>query len=317
MASRGTNNDVLERISTDDFSSGGLTEEQFNRFFKEVQNESDVLDRTRAVSVTAPSGDIPQLDVKQRSLQAVNEGEAADLQNIQQPSVPYQTQKVSLPYEFTWEALNETVDDPEKAVAQMFVTLFSNDLSRLASIGDTSSSDPFESTIDGWLTQAQANSNTQTYDHSGDPDGDGTTSPQPVNKSLFRNMIRALPRRYRDRDGLVFLASPDAVLEWKDYVAERKTAQGDAMLLSQSEPSAFGIPLLTPLEWPDDVMLLTNRRNLCYVIQGDKVRVEQAEKGKDMVMHDIAAASNLLAKLDYAVLEYPGVVVGSNISIPA
>jgi hypothetical protein len=318
MAIRETNSEALEKITTDDFSAGGtLSPERFDVFFRAVKENSEVLDRARGVSVSAESGDIPRLDVGERLLRPVGEGEEAPLSDIQQPSVPYQTQKLALAREFSWESIHQTIDDPQRAIAEMFISLYSRDLERLAFTGDTSSSDPFDSSIDGWLTQAQASSSVRTHDHAEDNTSDSTDNPtpQPIDKSLFGNMKMTMPRRYREKDNLAFLVSSDQLLAYKQWLTERNTAAGDQMLMTQEEPSAYGTRILTPLGFPQNVAMLTNMDNLAYVVQ-DKLRVEHAEKGRDMVLQDIEEVTNILSKIDYELLEEAGIVLGTNIEAP-
>ena len=315
-AARKYNQNILqkiEKLTTDDLSDGGLLKpERFAQFFKDVQAETEILERARSVPVTAPSGDLPRLGVGTRVMQGVAEGESATKQTIDQPSVPYQCEKVSIPWEVTWESVNESIGDLEEAVLSAFSRTFATDLEILASVGDEASADSFESINDGWLTLAQA-AGVATYHH--DDAGDGTGTAQPVNKDLFAGMRALMPERYKESQNLVFLGSNAQKEAWQEALTDRNTAAGDAMLIQGQEPTPFGHDWLTPLGWPDDVFMLTAMKNLNYVIQDD-MRVKTTTKSERNVMNDISAIFNLLGKVDYTLMEPEGIVLGENVAAP-
>ena len=117
MGARSTNSGALEKVASTDFSTGSqLTPEQFEDFMLEVENQSNVLGQTRRLTPTAESGDIPRLTVGTQLLQSVGEGNSVSLQTPDSSDVSFATTKVSLPFEQTWEANNEVIDDPEATV---------------------------------------------------------------------------------------------------------------------------------------------------------------------------------------------------------
>ena len=309
MSIRRTNNEILQKISTGDFTEGGLVDENFQNFFRDVQQQTDVLDTVRAISVTAPDGDIPRMGTVPRSMQAVAEGESAAEVTIDQPSVSYQCTKTSIPISLTWESITETIDNPAEAIREQYLNQFSADLEALASVGDESSTDTFESINDGWITIAE-NRGSPTYDHA-----DDSGAAQPVSKELFEGMLGELAERYKEQQNLVFLMSRDNLQEYKEQLTDRNTAAGDALLLTQRQPSAYGYNILTPVSWPDDTVLCSAPENLCYVVQ-DNIRLKQTQKSKENVMNDIAVFMNFIAKFDYQLLESDGVVLGNNVAAP-
>lgn len=302
---RATNSTALEKVSSADFSSGAqLTPEQFEDFMIDVQNESTVLDQVRTLTPTAESGDIPQLGVGTRLLQQVDEEGNATKQGIESGDVPFNTTKVSLPFEQTWEANNEIIDNPEATIRQLFIQQFANDLEILASVGDTSQSG-FVAIEDGWLTVADNASAPETVDH-------GNAA---VNKSLFQNMRTAMPQRYKERQTLVFLTSYNQKDAYQDYLTDRSTSAGDAMLMTGDEPTPYGMEIMTPLGWPDDRAMLVSMENLLNIVQ-DPLRVKSTDAAERNVMNDIETIYNMLAKIDYEIMEKEGVVTASNIAAP-
>jgi len=308
MAESGTraaNNTAMEKVTSADFSSGAqLTPEQFEDFMIDVQNESTVLDQVRTLTPTAESGDIPQLGVGTRLLQQVDEEGSANKQGIDSGDVPFDTTKVSLPFEQTWEANNEIIDNPEATIRQLFIQQFANDLEILASVGDTSQSG-FVAIEDGWLTIADNASAPETVGHDN----------AAVNKSLFQDMRTAMPQRYKERQTLVFLTSYNQKDAYQDYLTDRSTGGGDAMLMTGDEPTPYGMEIMTPLGWPDDRAMLVSMENLLNIVQ-DPLRVKSTDSSERNVMNDIETIYNMLAKIDYQIMEKAGVVTASNIAAP-
>lgn len=305
---------ALEKITTGDTSAGGtLGPERFEQFFNDVAQQSTVLGQSRSVPVSASEGDIPRLSVASRVLRPVGEGESAQEATMDQPSVHYQTQKMAVAHSLTWESVNETIGNIEDALMSHFARQFSADLEILSSIGDESVSDTFESAQDGWYTLATA-AGSPIYYH--DDAGDGTGVAQPVDKSLFSGMRRAMPQRYKERQNLVLLGSKRQKEAFQENLTERGTAAADAALLQGDEPTPYGLDWLTPLSWPDDRFMLTSMSNLAYIIQDD-MRVKSTTQAKENVMNDIQVFVNMIGKVDLQILESAGIVRAEGVAAPS
>lgn len=307
QSTRDANTTAMEKVSSGDFSGGAqLSPEQFEDFLEEVRERSTVLQQARMVPVEAESGDIPMVGVGDRLFRQVDEGNSTSKQSINSGDVSYSTTKVSLPWEQTWEATNEIIDSPEAKVRQLFIRQFGADLEILASVGDTSSGNAFESIEDGWLTRADARlSSSNQYDH-------GSAA---VNKTLFNEMRLKLAQRYRERQTPVFICSDSQKQAYKNYLTDRSSSAGDAMLMTGDEPTPYGYNIVTPLGWPDDRAMFTSMENLLYIVQSD-MRVKSTTDAERNVMNDVERIYNLLAKIDYEIGEATGVVTASNIAAP-
>lgn len=304
---RAANTTAMEKVSSTDFSTGAqLTPEQFSDFMDEVRDQSTVLQQARMVPVDAEAGDIPRVNVGSRLLRAVSEGGSTAKNDITSGDIPYSTSKVSLPWEQTWEANNEIIDNPEATVRRLFINQFGVDLELLASVGDTGSADAFEQIEDGWLTRADARlATSHQIDH----------ATAAVNKALFSEMVQAMPQRYREQTQPVVLLSDAQKQAYKDYLTDRSTGAGDAMLMTGDEPTPFGYQILTPLGWPDDRAMFTSMENLLYIVQDD-MRVKSTADSERNVMNDVERIYNLLAKVDFAIGAEEGVVTARNIAAP-
>lgn len=303
-------NQELMQKTTADFSTGAqLTDAEFDEFMRLVQNQSEVLTQARQFTPSAEAGNIPQLDIEPRQIRAVGEGGSTSRKTITSGDVPYATQKVSLPWEQTWEESNELIDDPAQQKVELFSGQFGRDLEILASIGDEANADPFISIQDGWLTIADAQG-VANHDHT-----DGGANAQPVDTELFESMIDLMPERYQEQQNLVFLMSFAQKNNYGQSLTDRQTAAGDALLLSGDEPTPFGHTIMSPLGWPDDRAMMTSMQNLAYIVQDD-MRMKTTTDAERNVMNDIEAIHNLLAKVDYALLETAGIVTATNIAGP-
>ena len=305
QGTRTANAGALEKVSSTDFSTGAqLTPEQFADFMVDVENESNVLGQARRLTPTAESGDIPRLSVGTQLFQQVGENSNVSLQSPDSEDVSFATTKVSLPFQQTWEANNEIIDDPEATVRQLFVRQFGRDLEILASIGDTSGSG-FAAIEDGWLSVCDSSSSPGTVDH-------GSAA---IDKSLFEDMRGAMPERYKKAQNLVFLTAYDQKDAYQEYLTDRSTSGGDAMLMNGDEPTPYGFSIATPLGWPNDRAMLTSMQNLLYIVQ-DPLRIKSTSAAEKNVLNDVETIYNLLAKIDYEVMEKSGVVTASNIAAP-
>lgn len=310
---RDDNIGALQKATSSDFSSGALLEpEQFNDFMEDVQESSRFLSQTRMFTPDAPSGNIPRLDIPPQQLQAASEAtDPGTDATFDQPDVPFQSTKVTLQHEFSWESINEVIDDPEATIRRMFAERFGADLEALGSVGDDTTTG-FTAINDGWLTRASARG-VANHDHM-----DGGTTAQPMNNELFESMLALMPEKYKAQggeDNLVFLTSWEQRQAYKEFLTDRSTAAGDQMLLSGDEPTPYGHDIVAPLAWPDDQAMLVDPRNLGYVVQS-QLRTKQTSSAERNVRADVETIMAMYAKIDYVILDDAGVVTASNIAAP-
>lgn len=304
---RATNSQSLEKATVSDFSAGGtLAPEQFNDFMVDVQESGRILPDVQQFTPSAPSGDIPRMDMASRQLVAATEATENNTDaTFQQPDVPFSTTKVTLSHEFSWEAVNETIDDAEGTIRRMFAQRFGSDLEILASVGDTSGSG-FTALEDGWLTRADTRKGSVDYDHAS----------AGIDKTVFQELQTAMPEKFKaEGDNMVFLTSWAQRDAYKDYLTDRSTAAGDAMLMTGQEPTPYGYDIRCPLGWPDDRVMMTSLDNLGYVVQDD-VRTRETRSSERNVRGDVELIMAMFAKLDYVVLDEEGITTAQNVAAP-
>lgn len=304
-------NRSLRKVTTGDFSSGGLlNRQQFDEFFLEVQDQANVLDTLRFEPVEAHQLQIDKLGVGTQLLRAATEATSGTQQTPNTGSVDIDVTKVELPWEVSMETVEDTIEREGTAdrLVDLFAQQFAVDLEDLAFNGDNSTGN-FYSIDQGYIDLADngsQSSDVNTYDHSS----------ASIDKDVFKELIQALPARFkRDMSGLRFYASLDQKNAYKDYLTDRSTGAGDAMLLSGEEPTPFGVPIDTPVGFPDDRVMLTRPENLIYVVRRD-VRMRSTQEGEAVVNRDLFAIYNMLARIDFQIEDGNGISIASNVASP-
>lgn len=297
----------LEKVTTGDFAGGGLlNRQQFNEFFREVQNTTELLDRVRFEDVDHPKGQIDKIGVGERLLRAATEAQSGTLQAPSTGSLNYDTEKVELPWEVSMETVEDTIEGEGTAdtLVDLFSQQFGVDVEDLGINGDASLVDAFLGIQDGWLTTATARG-APTYDHAG----------AAIDKSVFKQVAGLLSEKYKRDQGLTFIMSQAQLDEFKDYLTDRSTGAGDQMLLSGDEPTPYGYGVVTPPAWPDDTIMFTNPQNLIFIAQREMM-MRRTTEGEAVVRRDLYAIYNLLARIDYQIEDENAVALGINIAAP-
>lgn len=304
----------LEKVTTSDFSSGGLlNRQQFDEFFLEVQDSAQVLDTIRFQPVTGDQAQIDKLGVGERLIRSATEATSGTLQTPNTGSIDIDTVKIELPWEVSMETVEDTIEQEGTAdrLVDLFAQQFAVDSEDLAFNGDEDdtsggASQAFLTINDGFLVKADDSADPATYDHQS----------AAVNKEVFHELITGLPEKYRrDPTGLAFFTSLSQKQAYKDYLTDRSTGAGDSMLMSGEEPTPYGYPVLTPTGFPDDRVMLTNPRNLVWAVQRD-VNMRVTQEGEAVVRRDLYAIYNMLARTDYVIEDLSGVATASNVAAP-
>ncbi|AGK61496.1 phage major capsid protein, HK97 family [Archaeoglobus sulfaticallidus PM70-1] len=297
-------------VTTTDLGTGVMNRQQANRFIQMVQEQAVLLKKCRVLPVNHPKGQIDKIGVASRILRSPAEGETVTSEaSVTIGSVNYDTVKVMLKYGITNEAIEDNIERENLAntIAKIMAQQFSVDLEDLAINADTATdaANPdydFLKIDDGWIKQGATG--THTYDHGG----------ATINKDLFSQLIRTLPNKYR-RPGLVWIMSPDQLEAFKDYLTNRATAAGDALLISDKEVMPRGFPVITPPKWPDDQVWLTIPQNLIVVIQRN-ITVRKTTSSDEVIDKDLYAKYAMTARVDFIIEEKDAIARAINIAAP-
>ena len=301
----------LEKVTTGDFNAGGLLNRlQFEEFFRMVQDAPQIMDQVRFEPIDAPKAQIDKLGVGDRLLREATESTEGGLNTPNTGSIDIDTVKMELPWEVSMETVEDTIEYEGTAdlLVQKFANQFGIDSEDLAFNGDTTdasggASQDFLSINDGWIKTAK-DQGTNEYDHAN----------AAVDKSAFNNLLTSLDAKYRrDPEGLVWLTSLNTKQDYKDYLTDRSTASGDAMLMTGEEPTPYGKPIVTPVGFPDDQIMLVNPDNLVWAVQRD-VMMRVTTEGEAVVRRDLYGIYNMLARTDYQVEDADGIAIANNVA---
>ena len=304
-SARTKNTEAAKTIDGDSFAAGGrLNEQQFAEFFRMAQDSAQFLDRARTVDLSGPEQKIDKIGVGERIMRSATDGERGDLNDVSTGEVKMQVEEVEIPFKISRRVAEDTIEGENTAqtIQDLFVGQFGADSEDLGFNGDESSEDDFESINDGWIAIAE-DEGADTVD----AENEG------VDKTIFSEMVTSLDDKYRrgDRD-LVILSSLNTKQDYKEYLADRSSAAGDAMLMTGDEPTPFGYEMVTPVGFPDDMLMLTQPENLIWGVHRD-VDLSVTTEGEAVVLERLWGIGNVTARTDYAIEDADGVVLAENL----
>jgi len=298
---------ALNKVTTSDFSGGGLlNRQQFDEFFQIAQDKAQIMDDVRFERLKGPKQQIDRIGVGERLLREATEGESGSLNNPNTESIDMDAVKMELPWEVSMETVEDTIEGEGTAdiLVEKFARQFGVDSEDLAFNGDTTSGDAFLSINDGWIRDAEQQGPAANVDHQN----------ATIDKNIFSNLMTSLDPKYRrNPEDLVFITSLNQKQNYKDYLTDRSTAAGDAMLMTGEEPTPYGRPIVTPVGFPDDRIMLTTPMNLVWGVHRD-VNMRVTQEGEAVVKRDLYGIYNLLARTDYKVEESNAVALAQNVA---
>lgn len=305
------NRDSLEKVTTDDFSSGGLlNRQQFNEFYREVQENAELLSMVRTETVDANKTQIDKIGVGERLRELRNEDTQGSTESVNTDRVDIDTVKGGLDWEVTRETVEDNIEGEsiDQTIMQLMAQQFAVDTQELAIVGDESDTG-FVAQNDGWLTIAQ-NEGMPTYAHT-----DDSGNAQPIDKHLFHNAIQTIDKKYLREDPM-FLMSRSQLQEFKFDLTGRETAAGDTLLLADEDANPFGYDLMAPAMWPDDTALFTHPDNLIYAVQRD-VSLRSLFESDEIAERDLHSRHFLTVRDDFAIEDVNAGVLVTDIEVPS
>lgn len=304
------NRETLEKVTTGELGSGILNRQQFNEFFQEVQEESTLLDRVRTVQLDGPKQQIDKIGVGERLRESRSEGTAGSKESTNSGTVDMDTVKGGLDWQLTREAVEDNIEGEQLAqrIMGLMSQQFAVDTEDLAINGDESGSG-FVTQNDGWLTIADSRG-APSYDHMGNE-----TTAQPIDKSLFHNMLQTIEKKYLRTGDAMFILSRAQMQEFKMTITDRSTGAGDNVLLSDADINPFGYDILAPANWPDSRAMLTDPDNLIYGLHRD-VNIRSLRQSDDVLEQDLYGKWSMTVRDDIQVEDANAMVVAENIEAP-
>ena len=312
MSTRAENRRVLkDAMDASTLDTGGaLNRQQFDEFFQEVQDQTQLLDRVRTVQLDGPEQQIDTIGVGERILRSATEGSEGSLVDVSTGTIDIDVEEVEVPFTISRRMVEDNIEGENvtDVILDLFGTQFAVDSEDLGSIGGDPEDDltgddaTFAGINDGWLELA-IDAGRDVVDN----EGDG------VVPDLFSSMLDELHPKYKrgDRE-LIFLISHSNIQAYKDHLADRETGIGDAMLMTGDEPTPFGYELVDPVGWPDEFVMLTQPENLVWAMHRD-TDLDITTEGSKKVLERLWGIGNFTSRTDYQIEDTDGVVVAENV----
>jgi hypothetical protein len=277
---------LIEKAAITTAAGGQLPPEAASQFIDTVVSQNEALQKLNVIKMSSATYRLDTLGVASRLMRKATEAsEPVDTKGISIGSRQLAYNEVILPYDISFNFLESNLekDNAEDSINRVFATQFGNDLLDLAINGDEASADDFIKINDGWLKISGADSGIHPV----------TIAASPTFKTVFKDMLSAMPNKWkRNYADLVFLVAPDVEVTYRNELADRATALGDAYLTEGRRAQYQGVdvyplPYLPGSAAPQCV--LTTWKNLAVGI-GRQIRVgKQIQERKRIMEYTITA----------------------------
>lgn len=265
-------------------ASGLLAPEQASKFLDQVYQATEFSTLHRKEKRNAKSGTIGKIGIGRRLLRKKTAG--VDDATLVKPTfgdVGYQTIYSRLDWEVEEEVYEDNIEGEglEDHLIRLMTDAVGRDLEDLHFNGDTadvSVDAPFLTQNDGWLKQIAAGGS-GAYRVNG-----ATINAGSVTKAHFFAAINALPNRFFT-DGLRWLLSPLTLSRYVEYLSDRATAAGDAVLVNGDITTIAGIRVQRVSALPNTRILLADPRNF-VAINTREIRRRKTTEGREAIRTD-------------------------------
>lgn len=274
---------VKNTISTTGLQAGGiLNPEQAQKFIQQTFENTALGGVIRHETRRAKTGEIDKIGIASRILRKKTENTDDGYRvGVKYDKLEYATTAVRVPWEITEETLRENIEGQhyEKIVTDLMTTQIGTDLEDLYLNGDTAVAESDEDhdflyVNDGWVKQLKKGSH--VVDRSAQSGG-------ALNLDVFYDTLKAIPNKYNNGK-LRWMMSPHRRQEWERYILNQAVTAGGIITDKRVENPA-SIPAIEVPRMPDDVIMLTDPKNLIVVNTYDVI-IRKTVEGKEAIMQD-------------------------------
>lgn len=241
------NRTVLEKadLALADLTTGGglLQPAQAQKFIRILIDESVILKQGTVVPMKSPKQLIEKIRFGGRILRAGAEAAALPAGDRTKPDlsqVELDAQLFKAEVRLNNEVLEDSIERGQlrQTIMQLMAEAISRDIDEVIIRGDTVSPDPFLAKLNGILKQTTSN----VVDAQG----------QTLNKGVLRDMLKSMPSAFlRNKREMRFFTSVDAVIDYRDSLADRATAVGDKALQEDTDVTYSGVPVMEVPLFPE------------------------------------------------------------------
>ncbi len=218
-------------------SNGGvLVTDQAQQFFQIAIKEQRLLQDVAFKPLKAPTAEIPTMGFLSRIARRGQEGVALTSADRAAPTtgkVNLSTVEIKCQVNLSYQDVEDNVEGERlpDTIKKMMGEAFGRDLEDLIINGNTASSDPLLSLLNGVVTQATSN----IVD-------DGVVV---LAQSHFLHAINALPDQFqKNKAQMRFYLAPTYETKWRDIVSGRVTVLGDNAIVSAAPIPAYGVQVI-------------------------------------------------------------------------
>jgi hypothetical protein len=281
---------VGSQVATDFGTGTALAPEQSSAFLDLIYDATPFSAVMRTERRRAKSGTIAKIGIGGRLLRRKTPSvDDARLARPAMTTVPYQTQPSRLDWEIEEEVFEENIEQEgyEAHVERLMADQIGRDLEDLHFNGDTAAT--VSSTVtaddvaflvqnDGWL-KLISTGGSGAHRVNGATIGSGA-----VAKGLFFAGLQALPVKYR-RPGVRWIG-PDAIFDkYIEYLSNRATAAGDAVLINGQLTQILGVDILRVPTMPTTRLLLADPKNF-IAVNTREIRRRRTTEGREAIRED-------------------------------
>lgn len=255
-----------ETLTTTSNGASLLQPDQSRSFIQTIKDKSSFGSAIRLERRRASSGEINKLTSGSRLIRGRVENDTDDGYRapVTFPKVEYQSAKYWLPWEVSEDEFHENIEEQalEAKITDEMTSQFALDWDDLDVNGDESqTNDDFVGLNDGLLKLAEDSQATHRVDGSQVNSGD-------IAKEHFYAAKYQMPNKYVNQGNLKWLASPNRITSWSEYLTERETPVGDAALFNDGK-GPLGIEFFPVPAFPDDRIVLADPKNFIRVVTWD------------------------------------------------
>lgn len=251
-----TNKELVQKAinTTDQLAAAGkLNPAQADKFIDLVIDVTGLQGNVRIARFRNEQLDIDKINVGRRVALPKAEASAPSVRRkVQTSKVSLNPKNVVVPFEISSDFMLENIEGEmvEDTVIRMMATQFANDLEELYILGDLLGVAALESDLvdggsstqyikdsylalfDGWLKMSGS---AHVVDAAG----------ANISSNVFSKMIKEMPDKWkRVRRNMRFMTSTDHEQNYRNSVASRATAAGDAALNSTNNMTPFGVEIV-------------------------------------------------------------------------
>lgn len=249
-------------------SDGKMNTEQSSAFIKKVVDQSEFL---KLIGVEPMRSDVKEINLIGMANRVIRKG----VKGVAPDATAWNNGKRTLTAVETVLAVNISFDDLEDMIEEdnvedtilnIMTTTFGNDMADLAINGDEAQvGDNFLKINNGFKVLLN--------DDAGVNEADGFNN-ETKRYDILAAIMREMPNQWKRNPGeLVYFCSPSFDESYRDEIGERQTEMGDKARTDAMQVSHKGVKLQPVGFWPDDLVCLTNPKNLKFGIHKRDMRL--------------------------------------------